>query len=96
MTRPRPQEGPIGPDWQKLGSVAIGPLLVEHCVAERHWNEHPAGTASIGGNNAGFDNSNRRGRTGDLTAAKSCAQTAEHAAAELDPDSLAPGSACAE
>ena len=65
MTR-TPSGGParaIGPDWQQLGSVGIGPLLVEHCVAEHHWHEDPAGTAWIGGNNAGFDIRNHRGRT---------------------------------
>lgn len=58
----------IGPDWQQRGSVAIGPLLVEHCVAEHHWNEDPAGTAWIGGNNPGWDIENHRGRTDAKTA----------------------------
>jgi hypothetical protein len=56
------------PDWKGLGSVGIGPVLAEHCVAEHHWHEDSDGTRWIGGNNGGFDIENKYGRTDAKTA----------------------------
>lgn len=66
-TLARYNDGASG-DWVDCGWQVIVPSMAEHVLAEHLWSTDSDGTLWHGGNNAGYDVSNRSGRVDAKTA----------------------------